>query len=309
MIQVDNITKSYGDTHAVRGVSFTINKGEIVGFLGPNGAGKTTTMKILTCYIPADSGHANVGGFDVFKDSLEVRRRVGYLPESAPLYHDMPVVDFLKFVGQMRGIKGNRMTARLKDVIGITGLKDATGKYIGELSKGFRQRVALAQALIHEPDILILDEPTTGLDPNQIKEIRGLIREIGREKTVILSTHILPEVTATCDRAIIISDGAVVGSGTPAELMARSHGTQAVVASIRGPRIDVERKLASLDEVAQVASEETGDGWVRYTITAQRDGSTLPEKVFDLVVAAQWKLSELRHEGATLEDVFAELTR
>lgn len=309
MIQVDSITKSYGDTHAVRGVSFTINKGEIVGFLGPNGAGKTTTMKILTCYIPADSGRATVGGFDVFKDSLEVRKRVGYLPESAPLYHEMPVIDFLKFVGQMRGIHGDRLQKRLKELVGVTGLKDATGKYIGELSKGFRQRVALAQALIHEPDILVLDEPTTGLDPNQIKEIRDLIREIGREKTVILSTHILPEVTATCDRAIIISNGEVVASGTPSELMAKSHGAQSVVASIRGPRVEVEKKLSGMDGVTDVAAQDCADGWVRYTISTGKDASELAEKVFDLVVGAHWKLAELRQEGATLEDVFAELTQ
>jgi len=193
MITVDNITKSYGSTRALKGVSFTINKGEIVGFLGPNGAGKSTTMKILTCYMPSDSGTATVAGYDVFNNSLDVRKHIGYLPESAPLYTDMPVVDFLKFVGTMRGVKGDRLKRRVADVIDRTGLSGAVTKNINELSKGYRQRVGIAQALIHEPDILILDEPTTGLDPNQIKEIRELIREIGKEKTVILSTHILPE--------------------------------------------------------------------------------------------------------------------
>jgi ABC-2 type transport system ATP-binding protein len=309
MIQVENISKSYGTTRAVRSVSFTIDKGEIVGFLGPNGAGKTTTMKILTCYIPADQGRATVAGYDVFEDSLEVRRRVGYLPESAPLYHEMPVIDFLKFVGQMRGIKGARLRSRLLDVVGVTSLKDATGKYIGELSKGFRQRVALAQALLHEPDVLVLDEPTSGLDPNQQREIRDVIRQIGKEKTVILSTHILPEVTATCDRAIIINDGEVVASGTPEALMSSSGGSQTVVARIRGPQTDVERKLGQLANVTDVRAEDAGNGWVRYEVRTGKDGDVLGEKLFDLAVQSHWKISELRTEGATLEDVFAELTR
>lgn len=308
MIQVENISKSYGPTRAVRNVSFTINTGEIVGFLGPNGAGKTTTMKILTCYIPADSGHATVAGFDVFKNSLDVRKHIGYLPESAPLYYDMPTVDFLKFVGEMRGITGERLRNRIHDVVGLTGLEDATGKYIGELSKGYRQRVALAQALLHEPDILILDEPTTGLDPNQIKEIRDLIREIGKQKTVILSTHILPEVTATCDRAIIINDGAVVASGTPDELLAKSHGVQSVVARIRGPQPDVESKLKAVSYVQAVKASDPTEGWVRYDIQSTNPAS-VSDAVFDMVVSNHWRLNELRQEGATLEDVFAELTR
>lgn len=309
MITVENISKSYGATRAVRNVSFSIDKGEIVGFLGPNGAGKTTTMKILTCYIPADSGRAQVAGYDVFDDSLEVRRRIGYLPESAPLYHEMSVIDFLKFVGEMRGVKGARLRNRLKDVVGVTALEEATGKYIGELSKGFRQRVALAQALLHEPDVLVLDEPTSGLDPNQQREIRELIRQIGKEKTVILSTHILPEVTATCDRAIIINDGQVVASGTPEALMASSRGSQMVVARIRAPQMDLQRKLEDLPNVTEVSAEDAGNGWLRCEIRCAKGGETLSERVFDTVVASSWKLGELRTEGATLEDVFAELTR
>jgi ABC-2 type transport system ATP-binding protein len=308
MIQVDNVSKSYGSTRALRGVSFTIDKGEIVGFLGPNGAGKTTMMKILTCYIPADSGGANVGGFDVFKESLEVRRLVGYLPESAPLYHEMPVVDFLRFVGQMRNITGSRLQNRIKEVVKLTGLQDAVGKYIGELSKGYRQRVGIAQALIHEPDILIMDEPTSGLDPNQIKEIRDLIREIGKEKTVILSTHILPEVTATCDRAIIINQGKLVASGTPQELMSRGRSGNNVVTSIRGPRPDVEKKLAKIEGVEEISVLDASGSAVRYQVNGGK-GVELPEKVFRAVVDNKWVLTELRQESATLEEVFAELTR
>ncbi|MGI8906368.1 MAG: ATP-binding cassette domain-containing protein [Candidatus Sumerlaeaceae bacterium] len=309
MIQVDNISKSYGATRALKGVSFTINKGEIVGFLGPNGAGKSTTMKILTCYMPADTGTASVAGFDVFDNSLEVRRHIGYLPESAPLYTDMPVVDFLNFVGTMRGVGGSRLKKRVTDVIDRTGLGGAVGKNINELSKGYRQRVGIAQALIHEPDILILDEPTSGLDPNQIKEIRELIREIGREKTVILSTHILPEVTATCDRAIIISDGRVVASGTPQELMQRGVQGANVVASIRGPQPGVQQKLALISGVGNVRElESSGNGVVRYQIDGEK-AAELPEKIFHAAVENNWTLTELRQGGATLEEVFAELTR
>jgi ABC-2 type transport system ATP-binding protein len=308
MIQVDNITKNYGRTRALRGVSFTINKGEIVGFLGPNGAGKTTTMKILTCYLPADTGTATVAGYDVFEHPLEVRKRIGYLAEGAPLYHDMPVVDFLKFVGQMRNMPYARLRQRIGEVIGMTGLQRAVGKNIGELSKGYRQRVGLAQALLHEPDILILDEPTSGLDPNQIKEIRDLIREIGREKTVILSTHILPEVTATCDRAIIISDGRVVASGTPQELMARGSGQASVVVQVRGPKPEVEAALAGISGVTGVETLEAVNGAARFRVSAGKVND-LPEKVFTTVVAKNWVLTELRPEGATLEDVFAELTK
>lgn len=308
MITVDQITKSYGPTKALKGVNFSIDKGEIVGFLGPNGAGKSTTMKILTCYMPADSGKATVAGYDVFDNSLEVRSHVGYLPESAPLYTDMGVVDFLKFAGAMRGIKGQRLHNRIKDVVGRTGLESAVGKDIGELSKGYRQRVGIAQALIHEPDVLILDEPTTGLDPNQIKEIRDLIREIGREKTVILSTHIMAEVTATCDRAIIISDGRVVASGTPDELMARNQGAYEVVARIRGPQAEVERKLSALSGVSGVRVLDREDSAVRYEI-ASKKLKDLPELVFRTVVENKWTLTELRQETASMEDVFSELTR
>jgi ABC-2 type transport system ATP-binding protein len=309
MIQVDNLTKSYGKTRALKGVSFSINKGEIVGFLGPNGAGKSTTMKILTCYMPADSGSATVAGYDTFDNSLEVRKRIGYLPESAPLYTDMSVVDFLKFAGSMHGLRGNRLQGQVKNAIDRTGLGSAVAKNIGELSKGYRQRVGLAQALIHEPDFLVLDEPTSGLDPNQIVEIRDLIREIGREKTVILSTHILPEVTATCDRAIIISDGRVVASGTPDELMKRGSGAAGITTAIRGPQPDVEHKLAAIPGVDMVRQLEIlKDNTVRLHIESE-NGQDLPAKVFRCCVDNGWILTELRQDVASLEDVFAELTR
>lgn len=310
MIAVENLTKSYGNNRALKGVSFSIDKGEIVGFLGPNGAGKSTTMKILTCYMPADSGRATVAGYDTIEESLEVRRHIGYLPENAPLYTDMPVVDFLNFTGSMRGMRGDKLKKRVKNVVERTGLVTAVSKNIGQLSKGYRQRVGLAQALIHEPDILILDEPTSGLDPNQIVEIRDLIREIGREKTVILSTHILPEVTATCDRAVIISDGQVVASGTPQELMKRGSGTSGITTTIRGPQPDVEHKLAALPGVDLVRELERDDasGRVRLHVESTQAGD-LAEQIFRCCVDNRWILTELRQDVASLEDVFAELTR
>ena len=307
MIEVDNITKSYGETRALRGVSFRINKGEIVGLLGPNGAGKSTAMKILTCFIPADSGRATVAGSDVFTDSLAVRRRIGYLPENTPLYTEMPVVEFLGFVGGMRGLGGSHLKKRIREVVGLAGLEGAVGKTIGELSKGYRQRVGLAQALIHEPDILILDEPTSGLDPNQIKEIRDLIREIGREKTVILSTHILPEVTATCDRAIIVSGGRVVASGTPDELTSRGRGGQHVTASLRGPRAEVESALRALPGVEELTVLDSQEGVVQVELRATK-GAGLSERVFEAAVAKRWGLVELRQEREPLEQVFMDLT-
>jgi ABC-2 type transport system ATP-binding protein len=308
MIEVENLTKSFGSTQALRGVSFSVQPGEIVGFLGPNGAGKTTTMKILTCFIPADSGRAVVAGYDVFEHSLEVRKHVGYLPENTPLYHEMSVVDFLYFVAGIRGIPRHSIPDRIADVVARTGLQGAVGKIIGELSKGYRQRVGLAQALIHEPDILILDEPTSGLDPNQIKEIRDLIREIGTQKTVILSTHILPEVTATCDRAIIIHKGQVVASGTPDELMHMSSGGNAVVVRVRGPRDEVQRQLSRLDGVREVRLLDTDDGHSRLRVMGETP-SALAERVYEAAVTNRWVLSELRPETASLEDVFAWLTK
>ena len=200
MIEVEGLSKNYGPTRAVSDISFSVRRGEVVGFLGPNGAGKSTTMKMLTCFLAPTAGRALVAGHDVFDDSLEVRKRVGYLPEDTPIYRDMTVVEFLQFAAAVRGMPSNKIGGRIKEIGARCGLGDVAGKLVGELSKGFRQRVGLAQAMLHDPDIVILDEPTSGLDPNQIVEIRSLIKEIGREKTVILSTHILPEVQATCSR-------------------------------------------------------------------------------------------------------------
>jgi ABC-2 type transport system ATP-binding protein len=306
MIKVDNLKKVYGAIRAVDDISFEVNKGEIVGFLGPNGAGKTTTMKILTCFIGATAGAASIAGFDVEKQPLEVRTKVGYLPESAPLYLDMDVLTFLRFIAEIRQIDKGKLSSRLDEMIQLCGLKTVLHRPIGQLSKGYRQRVGLAQAMIHDPEVLILDEPTSGLDPNQIIEIRELIRKLGKEKTVILSTHILPEVSAVCDRAIIISEGKIVGSGTLAELSANSK--ESVVAKIRGDRSAIEAKLRGFGGADQVRHAGEADGLHRFEITPVH-GQKIAEAVFHLVAQSGFGLAELRTEGASLEDVFTRLTR
>jgi len=306
MIKVEDLKKVYGGITAVDSISFEVSKGEIVGFLGPNGAGKTTTMNILTGFIGATSGHASIAGFDVEKDSFEVRSRVGYLPESAPLYLDMDVLGFIKFIAEVRQIPGNALAPRLDHITATCGLKSVLHRPIGQLSKGFRQRVGLAQAMIHDPDILILDEPTSGLDPNQIVEIRELIKNLGKEKTVILSTHILPEVEATCSRAIIINEGKIVAKGTLSELS--SHSQEIIVARIRGDRDAVEARLKNVPGSDGVRFREERQGLSTFEITPKK-GAPASEEVFRAVADGGFSLAELRTEGASLEDVFQRLTR
>jgi ABC-2 type transport system ATP-binding protein len=308
MIEVANLTKRYGSTVAVDDISFSVRQGEILGFLGPNGAGKTTTMKILTCYIAPDRGHVKVAGHDIETESLAVRSRIGYLPESTPLYGDMGIVEYLKFVGRMRRIPSSRLDGAVKRAVELTSLEDMITKNIGELSRGYRQRVGLAQALLHEPDIMILDEPTSGLDPNQIIEIRELIKRIGREKTVILCTHILPEATTTCDRAIIINEGRIVADGTPDDLVRKARRGATVILKIRGPESAVREKLGAFPQVRSVTSSPAGpNDLFRYEMAIEEDVD-LGEDLFHLVVANGWTLTELRHETASLEQVFAQLT-
>ncbi len=307
MIEVINLTKRYGPTVAVDNVSFDAKAGEVLGFLGPNGAGKTTTMRILTCYLSADEGTAKVAGYDVFEESFEVRKRIGYLPESAPLYTDMGVIDYLKFIAQIRDIPKSQRSQRIKDVVDICGLEKMIQKDVGELSKGYRQRLGLAQSLIHDPPILVLDEPTSGLDPNQIIEIRNLIREIGKEKMIIFSTHILSEVSATCSRILIINDGQIVANGTPGELAGRAQGEEVVHISIRGPREEIEAKLEELSLVSDFKRVKSDDGVCGYQIVSQK-GKNTAEELFHFVVQNHWSLTELRQEAISLEDVFLQLT-
>ena len=307
MIEVKNLTKRYGPTVAVDNVSFSAKSGEVLGFLGPNGAGKTTTMRVLTCYLSADEGNATVDGYDVFDQSVEVRKRIGYLPESAPLYTDMGVIDYLKFIAQVRDIPKSQRQQRTKEVIDICGLESATHKDVGELSKGFRQRLGLAQSLIHDPPILIMDEPTSGLDPNQIIEIRNLIKEIGKEKMIIFSTHILPEVSATCSRILIINAGKIVANGSPESLAERAKGGEVVDITVRGPAEEIESKLQNLNFVNEFNLVNTADGLVSYQISSEK-GKNAAEELFQFVVQNGWSLTELRQQSVSLEDVFRELT-
>jgi ABC-2 type transport system ATP-binding protein len=309
MIEVEGLTKNYGPTRAVDNVSFGVRRGEVLGFLGPNGAGKSTTMKMLTCFLAPTAGRAVVAGHDVFDDSLEVRKHVGYLPEDTPIYRDMTVVEFLQFAAELRGMEPGKIGGRIREIGQRCGLSDVAGKLVGELSKGYRQRVGLAQAMLHDPDIVILDEPTSGLDPNQIVEIRSLIKEIGREKTVILSTHILPEVQATCSRVVIISGGKLVADGTPDELRARERGGRyRVVVESNGVAKDAIRdRLASLAGVTRCEAITGEDGSHSFAIDAG-SSSDLRKPIFRTAVDNRWTLLELAREAASLEDVFRNLT-
>jgi ABC-2 type transport system ATP-binding protein len=309
MIEVEGLTKDYGATRAVDQVSFTVRKGEVLGFLGPNGAGKSTTMKMLTCYLAPTAGRARVAGKDVFDDSLEVRRRIGYLPEDTPIYRDMTVLEYLQFAADVRQMDSSKIPGRIKEIGGRCGLGDVAGKLVGELSKGYRQRVGLAQAMLHDPDILILDEPTSGLDPNQIVEIRSLIKEIGREKTVILSTHILPEVQATCSRIVIISGGKLVADGSPEDLRQRERGTRYRVSVEKNGAAPetVRDRLANLAGVARCEAVAGEAGSLSFAIDAAATAD-LRKSIFRVAVDNQWTLLELARESASLEDVFRHLT-
>jgi len=292
-------------------ISFEVSTGEVLGFLGPNGAGKSTTMKMLTCYLPPTEGRASVAGFDVFEQPLEVRRRIGYLPEDTPLYAEMTVLGFLRFTAQMRGLSAAEAHKRIREVGEVTGVLRVLGKYVRELSRGYRQRVGLTQAMLHDPPVLILDEPTSGLDPNQIVEIRELIREIGREKTVILSTHILPEVQATCNRVLIINDGRIVADGKPDELVARETKDlyRLLLDTDGGPSADEAR--AAIGELPGVRSSELtpSDSGTLQLMVSGDGGLDLRTPLFRLAAASDWPLLELERRSASLEEVFAHLTK
>jgi len=306
MIQVRNLTKRYGSLLAVDNISFDVERGGVVGFLGPNGAGKTTTLRILSCYHPATSGSASVAGFDVFKDSMEVRRRVGYLPESTPLYPEMRVREYLNFRGKLRGLSHPQRVDAIRRVTDRCWLGEFVDRPIGQLSKGMRQRVGLADAIMHDPEVLILDEPTIGLDPTQIRETRNLVKELGQRHTVLLSSHILSEVEQTCDRTIIIASGRIVASGSPQDLRNRFSAQARVVAEVRGPQQEVESSARSLSGVQKV-EVSSNNGWVRVAVDAKPD-LDVREDLFRLTTSKGWTLRELRREGATLEDFFVQVT-
>lgn len=304
MIEVERLEKSYGFARALKGISFSVSKGEVVGFLGPNGAGKSTTMKILTGYLAPSSGGGAVNGHDVVHDSLRVRECVGYLPESTPLYSEMRVDDYLAFVAEIRGVAARERKAKVARAVDLCGLRLVTGKNIVELSKGFKQRVGLAQAIVHEPPVLILDEPTSGLDPNQIVEVRNLIERLGAEHTVVLSTHYLQEVEKSCTRVIIVNHGEIVADGTQAELVAtRPQG--GVRLAVRGPEVEV---LAGLRELAaaegDVAVVARREGVIECRVAPGASDEALARRV----VERGWDLLSLQREQASLEQVFRDLT-
>ena len=308
MIKVDNLTKRFGRHPAVTGATFAVEQGEVVGFLGPNGAGKTTTIRMLTGFLPPSSGSASIDGLDVNRHSLEARRRIGYLPESVPLYRDMRIREYLRFRGQLKGLGGNSLRTRMDEVLELCGLRDVRRKMIRTLSKGFRQRVGLADALIHDPPLLILDEPTNGLDPNQIRAIRHLIKQLGQSHTILLSTHILSEVEMICDKIVIIDGGKVLASDTPANLISTMRTAGRISLELRADPENARKKIASLDNVKKVTHERTREDWEEFSVLVE-SGTDTRERIANLVREEQWPLRSLYRQAETLEDVFVELTR
>jgi ABC-2 type transport system ATP-binding protein len=307
MIEVENLTKRYGPHTAVEGVSFRVQKGEILGFLGPNGAGKTTTMRILTGYLSATSGSARIAGYDVFENPVEVKRHIGYLPETPPLYPDMRVDDFLDFVAKIKGVPAKERKTRIDDAIEKARIGDVRRKLTGRLSKGYRQRVGLAQAIINSPDVLILDEPTAGLDPKQIIETRELIKGLGGEHTIVLSTHILPEVGMTCGRVLIISKGRVVAEDTPENLTHRLQGADSLRVEVRGDAASAELALRSVGGIGSVRGKGSANGIATFDIEAQ-GGKDIRAEVARAVVQKGFDLVGLQRVGMSLEDIFLHLT-
>jgi ABC-2 type transport system ATP-binding protein len=305
-IVVDHLTKRFGAQKAVDDISFTIKTGEIVGFLGPNGAGKTTTMKAITCFMAPTSGDVKVGGVSILEDPDTVKSHIGYLPENNPLYPDMPVIDYLRFVAEINGIDKSKIQEKILEMIYKCGLEGEKHKKIGELSKGYQQRVGLAQALIHDPQVLILDEPTTGLDPNQIVEIRELIKKLGREKTVMLSSHILAEVEATCDRIIIINKGKIVADGSSDELRKKTSGNEVLKVNIEGAdQNTIFKAIQTLPTVMSVDFIENKEN--EFEVVSKADLSSKKE-IFKLCVEKGWYLTGLTQIETKLEDIFRELT-
>ena len=307
MIHVSHLTKKYPGRTAVDDVSFEVGQGEIVGFLGPNGAGKTTTMRILTGYLAATGGSVHVAGYDVATQPMEVRRRIGYLPENCPLYPEMRIDEYLLFRARLKGMPGRKALARVDEVKALCGLTDVGRRIIGQLSKGYRQRVGLAESLVHDPELLILDEPTIGLDPNQIRQVRSLITDLSKKHTILLSTHILSEVEATCRRVLILNKGKIVASDSPENLKHMLKGEAHVVAEIQGPQEHILRALQETSGVTHV--EASGDGpWYRFEVHCEKDADPRPD-IFQTVQREGWVLRELRMDRKSLEDIFVSLTQ
>lgn len=306
-ISVSNLTKKYGSQRAVDNISFEVQTGEVLGFLGPNGAGKTTTMKIITCFMAPSDGDVKVGDYSILEHPEEVKKNIGYLPENNPLYEDMPVLEYLEYVAELQGVPKEKIQDRVVEMVVLTGLNVEKHKKIGELSKGYKQRVGLAQAMIHDPEILILDEPTSGLDPNQIIEIRKLIRELGRSKTVILSTHILSEVEATCDRILIINDGKIVADGTAEVLKQQAEGEELLRVQI-SDATNLDEVISSLMEIEKVIMVDPISDLENGMMINCKDSSETRKEIFKLCVSQNWILTQMTPIETKLEDIFRELT-
>src|SRR5881398_595045 len=306
MIKVENLTKRYAGQPAIQDLNFEVGKGEIMGFLGPNGAGKSTTMRILSSFMPPTSGRASIAGFDIFEQSLQARAHLGYMPENVPLYNDMRVTEYLNYRAALKNIPGRRVNERVGDVKELCGLREVENKIIGTLSKGYRQRVGLADALLHEPDLLILDEPTIGLDPNQIRQVRELIKNLGKQHTILLSTHILPEVEMTCSRVIIIHKGRIEACDTPDNLLGKIRQAGGVVLEAK---VGNDNGTEELKKIPGVRDVVTGgqDDWKKFSLRVE-SGADVREEVFRLAVERHWAVRELSQRRGTLEDVFVELT-
>jgi gliding motility-associated transport system ATP-binding protein len=312
MIKVEGLTKRYARKVAVDNISFEVEKGQIVGFLGPNGAGKTTTMRVLTCFLPPTAGSVQVAGFNVLEQSMEVKRRIGYLPETPPVYPEMEVHEYLEFVGRIKGVPGANLIKRVKEVSEKCAVADVSKMLIGKLSKGYRQRVGLAQAIIHNPDVLILDEPTAGLDPHQIIETRDLIKGLAGDHTIILSTHILPEVEQTCERVIIIAKGKLVATDTVENLTSRLRGAETVAVEVTAGSgvvdlAQVQRRLEQVPGVSRVLPKDSRDGRIHVTVESL-EGRHIRPGLARAVVEAGWELNELHAVGLSLEEIFLQLT-
>ncbi len=309
MIHVEGLTKYYGSLCAVDQINFDIQRGEILGLLGPNGAGKTTTLRMLTGFLRPTSGNIRVKDYTIDKGSLEIKKLLGYLPESAPLYHDMLVYDYLDYVADIRQIDGDKKLSRIRSLADLCGLNEVMHKPIGELSRGYKQRVGLAHAMMNDPEILVLDEPTSGLDPNQIVEIRQIIREIGKDKTIILSTHILSEAEATCDRVVIINRGKIVADGSPETLKQSASGEYFISLSVQNADVAaVQNELGSVEGIVNIAAEVENEGTVNVTLTCKSSSDLRPD-IYGKVKQTDWILLELHQKSEALENVFRELTK
>ncbi len=306
MIKVENLTKRYAGQTAINDLSFEVGKGEIMGFLGPNGAGKSTTMRILSSFMPATSGRATIAGFDVFEQSLQARSHLGYMPENVPLYNDMRVTEYLNYRAALKSVPHRRIAERVGDVKELCGLKDVENKIIRTLSKGYRQRVGLADALVHEPDLLILDEPTSGLDPNQIRQVRELIKNLGKQHTILLSTHILPEVEMTCSRVIIINKGRIEACDTPQNLLGEIRTAGGVFVEAKIGNDNGAEQLKQITGVRDVTEKNDGD-WHKFSLRVE-SGVDVREQIFQMAMVRRWSVRELSQRKATLEDVFVEIT-